>query len=110
MSAQLGVVALLGLQRPEQRGQPQWPIRPHLCDGGATTAAETARWRRSVPESTRAALDDASAVKFARLASLFAVAANVAFETCFCCNVDFLFICRAQSVVSRKRSIRTLAN
>jgi hypothetical protein len=34
------------LRRPEQRGQLQWPSRLHLCGGGATTAAETARWRR----------------------------------------------------------------
>ena len=33
-------------RRPEQRGQPQWPSRLHLCGRGATTAAETARWRR----------------------------------------------------------------
>ena len=33
-------------RRPEQRGQLQWPSRLHLCGGGATTAAETARWRR----------------------------------------------------------------
>ena len=33
-------------RRPEQREQPQWPSRLHLCGGGATTAAETARWRR----------------------------------------------------------------
>jgi hypothetical protein len=32
--------------RPEQRKQLQWPSRLHLCGGGATTAAETARWRR----------------------------------------------------------------
>ena len=33
-------------RRPEQRGRLQWPVRRHLCGGGATTAAETARWRR----------------------------------------------------------------
>ena len=33
-------------RRPEQREQLQWPSRLHLCGGGATTAAETARWRR----------------------------------------------------------------
>ena len=33
-------------RRPEQREQLQWTVRPHLCSGGATTAAETARWRR----------------------------------------------------------------
>ena len=33
-------------RRPEQREQPQWPSRRHLCGGDATTAAETARWRR----------------------------------------------------------------
>jgi hypothetical protein len=33
-------------RRPEQRGQLQWPSRVHLCGGGATTAAETTRWRR----------------------------------------------------------------
>ena len=51
----------------------------------------------SVPESTGAATDDASAVAFARLASLFAVAANVAFEAISFCNSDLLFICRAQA-------------
>jgi hypothetical protein len=33
-------------RRPEQREQLQWPFRLHLCGGGATTGAETARWRR----------------------------------------------------------------
>jgi hypothetical protein len=33
-------------RRPEQWGRLQWPVRLHLCGGGATTAAETARWRR----------------------------------------------------------------
>ncbi len=35
-----GVVALLGQQRPEQREQLQWPVRPPLCDGGAIKAAD----------------------------------------------------------------------
>ena len=51
----------------------------------------------SVPESTGAATDDASAVAFARLASLFAVAATVACEAISFCNFDLLFICRAQA-------------
>ena len=33
VSARLGVVALLGLQRAEQREQLQWPVRVHLCGG-----------------------------------------------------------------------------
>jgi hypothetical protein len=33
-------------RRPAQREQPQWPVRVRLRGGGATTAAETARWRR----------------------------------------------------------------
>jgi hypothetical protein len=40
------LVALLGRRRPEQWEELQWPVRAHLLDGGATTAAETARWRR----------------------------------------------------------------
>ena len=43
VSARLEVVALLELQRPEQREQPQWPVRLHLCDGGCD---QSARWRR----------------------------------------------------------------
>ncbi len=33
-------VALLGLRRPEQREQLQWPVRPHLCGGGAIKAPD----------------------------------------------------------------------
>ena len=33
-------VALLGLRRPEQREQPQWPVRLHLCGGGAIKAPD----------------------------------------------------------------------
>ena len=40
VSARLGVVALLGLQRAEQREQLQWPVRPHLCGGGAIKAPD----------------------------------------------------------------------
>ena len=36
-------VTLLGLRRPEQRGQLQWPVRLHLCGGGFD---QSARWRR----------------------------------------------------------------
>jgi hypothetical protein len=36
-------VALLGLRRPEQREQLQWPVRLHLCGGGCD---QSARWRR----------------------------------------------------------------
>ncbi len=41
VSARLGVVALLELQRPEQREQLrlQWPVRPHLCGGGGAIKA-----------------------------------------------------------------------
>ena len=38
-----GSVALLGLRRPEQREQVQWPIRLHMCGGGCD---QSARWRR----------------------------------------------------------------
>ena len=38
--ARLGVVALLGLCRPEQRERLQWPVRLHLCDGGAIKAPD----------------------------------------------------------------------
>ena len=51
VSARLGVVALLELQRPEQREQLQWPVRPHLCGGGVRSkrpmAADTASARRA---------------------------------------------------------------
>ena len=40
VSARLRVVALLGLQRPEQRQQLQWPVRLHLCDRGAIKAPD----------------------------------------------------------------------
>ena len=40
VSARLGVVALLGLCRPEQRERLQWPVRLHLCDGGAIKAPD----------------------------------------------------------------------
>ena len=43
VSARLGVVALLGLCRPEQRERLQGPVRLHLCDGGCD---QSARWRR----------------------------------------------------------------
>ncbi len=51
----------------------------------------------SVPESTGAAADGASEVSFARFSSLFAVAANDAFEAISFCDSDLLFICRAQA-------------
>ena len=41
--ARLGVVALLGPCRPEQRERLQWPVRLHLCGGGCD---QSARWRR----------------------------------------------------------------
>ena len=88
-------------QSPSRRpGQLQWPFE---CTSATHRMGEQQLRRKrpagggSVPESTGAATDDASAVSFARLASLAAVAANVAFETFFCCNSDFLFICRAQA-------------
>ena len=40
VSARLGVVALLGLQRPEQQEQLQRPVRPHLCGGGTIKAPD----------------------------------------------------------------------
>ena len=40
VSARLGVVALLGLQRPEQWEQLQWTVRPYLCDGRAIKAPD----------------------------------------------------------------------
>ena len=53
VASRVGLVDVLwhGFHRPpsrraEQRGQPQWPSRLHLCGGGATTPVETARWRR----------------------------------------------------------------
>ena len=33
-------VALLGLRRPMQREQLQWPVRLHLCGGGAIKAPD----------------------------------------------------------------------
>ena len=33
-------VARLGLRRPEQRGRLQWPVRLHLCGGGAIKAPD----------------------------------------------------------------------
>jgi hypothetical protein len=33
-------IALLGLRRPMQREQLQWPVRLHLCGGGAIKAPD----------------------------------------------------------------------
>jgi hypothetical protein len=33
-------VALLGLRRPMQREQLQWPVRLHMCGGGAIKAPD----------------------------------------------------------------------
>ena len=43
-------VALLGLRRPEQRGQLQWPVRLHLCVGGCDQSDRLRVKRRACGE------------------------------------------------------------
>ena len=62
VSARLGVVALLGLQRPEQREKLQWPVRPHLCGGGCD---QSARWRVKLLAGCRSRLTCISDYLFA---------------------------------------------
>ena len=62
-------------RRPEQL---QWPFECTSAMGEQQLRRKRPAGGGSVPEWTGVAADDASAVTLARLASLFAVAANVA--------------------------------
>ena len=103
-SRQVGLVDVLwhdfrqsSSRRPKQL---QWPFECTSAMGEQQLRRKRPAGGGSVPESTGAAADDASAVSFARLVSLAAVAANVAFARAALSagpGCDFLFICRAQA-------------
>ena len=98
-------------RRPEQL---QWPFECTSAMGEQQLRRKRPAGGGSVPESTGAATDDASAFSFARLASLAAlILANPCARaaTTAGLGVFLLFICRAQRSRALKFCIcRTLAN
>ena len=71
VSARLGVVALLGLCRPEQRERLQWPFRVHLCGGEVIKAPDGGGYgARGAEAGTPASLTSRSPQRAAWAAAL----------------------------------------
>ena len=103
VSARLGVVALLGLQRPEQWEQLQWTVRPYLCDGGAIKAPDGGGYGARGAEAGTPAI--ASTIAAALGIDAAAAASSPLLATASCasdrCLLRFV-ICRVQALWKHK--------
>ena len=96
-------VALLGLRRPEHRQQPQWPVRLHLCGGGAIKAPDGGGYGARGAEAGTPAI--ASTIAAASGIDAAAAASSPLLATASCasdrCLLRFV-ICRVQALWKHK--------